>query len=485
MFIFALPFLGLIKRRTLWTSLSMILTSLGLFLCALPFFIKDKSSYKDGWTGHKSSNQFCGSGVETDDFCNTHRIRDPGGMVTIFFGFFISGIGSSFYNSFGIPYIDDNTSKNRSPLFLGLIYGTKTLGPGLGSLLGSACLKLYVFPGLEGDLVEGDEGWLGAWWLGFVIVGGLTAIIAPLLAFFPQRLPSVGEKTDAKVLEKELQLKEKTGKEFIQETKECTRRLLRNKVYMWNLFAATAALLCFSGLGTFFPKYLEYHFRQKASKSGLSSMGTSIGTAFGVALGGAVISKYKFRARTLAAWSVFIGCVGILAMIIFGFLACPKLEVYSMKNNECLRDCDCSGVEFNPTCSMDGRTLFFSPCYAGCKTRRKEIFKDKEKYIYEDCSCVKQSSGNLNLSELSAWWMEDDSLSSPLLSATLGSNPDYDEEGNLSGAVEGFCPSEDCDNMFLLTMAFIAIVSLLASTARVGGSIINLRVIQPQVRKIV
>ena len=64
------------------------------------------------------------------------------------------------------------------------------------------CLRLYVVPGLEGGLREGDEGWLGAWWLGFVVVASLTALIAPLLAFFPQRLPSNGETTDAKLLGK-------------------------------------------------------------------------------------------------------------------------------------------------------------------------------------------------------------------------------------------------------------------------------------------
>ena len=59
---------------------------------------------------------------------------------------------------------------------------------------------MYVAPGLEAGLREGDEGWLGAWWLGFVIVASLTALIAPLLAFFPERLPSQGEMTDAKCL---------------------------------------------------------------------------------------------------------------------------------------------------------------------------------------------------------------------------------------------------------------------------------------------
>ena len=64
----------------------------------------------------------------------------------------------------------------------------------------SVCLRLYVVPGLEGGLREGDEGWLGAWWLGFVVVSSLTALIAPLLSLFPQRLPSNGETTDAKLL---------------------------------------------------------------------------------------------------------------------------------------------------------------------------------------------------------------------------------------------------------------------------------------------
>jgi hypothetical protein len=40
-------------------------------------------------------------------------------MFTIFVGFFISGIGTSFYYSFGVPYLDDNVSKDNSPFALG------------------------------------------------------------------------------------------------------------------------------------------------------------------------------------------------------------------------------------------------------------------------------------------------------------------------------------------------------------------------------
>ena len=38
--------------------------------------------------------------------------------VIILSRYFITGIGSSFYYSFGIPYIDDNVSKQSSPLVL-------------------------------------------------------------------------------------------------------------------------------------------------------------------------------------------------------------------------------------------------------------------------------------------------------------------------------------------------------------------------------
>ncbi len=86
------------------------------------------------------------------------------------------------------------------------------------------------------ELKEGDKGWLGAWWLGFVIVAALTAFISPFLgnyalrereddfkcrlfiknlvlhssALFPQTLPSDVE-MDAHKLEKKLEATEVKG----------------------------------------------------------------------------------------------------------------------------------------------------------------------------------------------------------------------------------------------------------------------------------
>ena len=45
-------------------------------------------------------------------------MRDWPGLAIIFIGFFISGIGTSFFYSFGVPYIDDNVSRKNSPVVL-------------------------------------------------------------------------------------------------------------------------------------------------------------------------------------------------------------------------------------------------------------------------------------------------------------------------------------------------------------------------------
>ena len=93
-----------------------------------------------------SSKDMCGMAQKAEDrdtnICKVQVIRDWGGMALIFVGFFISGIGSSFFYSFGIPYIDDNVSKRNSPMALSFIMAGRVLGPALGYLLGSAALKV-------------------------------------------------------------------------------------------------------------------------------------------------------------------------------------------------------------------------------------------------------------------------------------------------------------------------------------------------------
>ena len=101
-----------------------------------------------------------------------------------------------------------------------LVLAGRTLGPALGYLLGTATLKVFVLPGAQGNLEEGDPGWLGAWWLGFIIISLATASLAPFLALFPERLPTA-EDTDAKRMAKEEKLEPESAWDYVQDTLDC------------------------------------------------------------------------------------------------------------------------------------------------------------------------------------------------------------------------------------------------------------------------
>ena len=121
----------------------------------------------------------------------------------------------------------------------------------------------------------------------------MTAVVAPILALFPQLLPGE-EETEARKLEKEGSVQEpETAGEFVRHTLACAARLASNKIYVFNVLSAVTALIGFVGFGTFIPKYFEFHFRQEASSSGFASLGSSVATGLGVVISGQVIARWR------------------------------------------------------------------------------------------------------------------------------------------------------------------------------------------------
>ncbi len=128
-----------------------------------------------------------------------------------------------------------------SPLSLSIVTASRVIGPTLGSLLGSACLATYVDPGNAPDgLKEGDPRWLGAWWVGFVIIAALLMCFAPWLTLFPARLRA-NEVTDAEKVQQELEGEDepKTLKEWLAESKAVATRLASSKVSLERLNEAS------------------------------------------------------------------------------------------------------------------------------------------------------------------------------------------------------------------------------------------------------
>jgi MFS family permease len=99
--------------------------------------------------------------------CEAHGEDALEGLMLIFFAFFIAGFGISVVQPLGLSYYDDNVDPTQAPLFHGILSTARVIGPFLGYILGSLCLRLYVNPMRPPAGVElKDPRWIGAWWLG-------------------------------------------------------------------------------------------------------------------------------------------------------------------------------------------------------------------------------------------------------------------------------------------------------------------------------
>lgn len=100
-----------------------------------------------------------------------------------------SGIGQTAVATLGIPYIDDNVSSKQSPMYMAITIGVRILGPASGFIVGSFCTRWYVTlanPGFNAN----DPRWIGAWWLGPVIIGSLMLLSSIAMFSFPKQLHS-------------------------------------------------------------------------------------------------------------------------------------------------------------------------------------------------------------------------------------------------------------------------------------------------------
>ena len=68
------------------------------------------------------------------------------GIVMIFWGLVLAGIGNTIFRSLSISYLDDNVSRQFAPITLCLSMVVRFCGPILGLALASSCLKVYVYP---------------------------------------------------------------------------------------------------------------------------------------------------------------------------------------------------------------------------------------------------------------------------------------------------------------------------------------------------
>lgn len=466
-----------------------------------------------------NSGHLCQPINEPEDCDVESTLKDWLSMAIIFTGIFLVGIGSTGIYSFGLPFLDDSAGKENSPYSLTFAMVCRTLGPGLGFLLGTASLSMFVYPdrrpqgesclgllpnskaGLGSYLFivflglgQDDPRWIGAWWMGFIILSVLVTVISPLLTLFPPLIPGKDGKTSCEHGDHHSSEKSNTSAKFwVKEFTAVSKRLMTNKLFVCNLLSTTFILMAVIGFATFLPKYFEFVFRRRASTSGIfGGLSQSLASMFGIAISGFVVGRFRPRARPMAAWCAFVTFLAVVAFIGVANISCGTPQPFfgydssglRLPNLTCDLNCGCSRSEYSPVCSVDGGTVFFSPCQAGCKNSTlvyNEITKKQVRY-YFDCSCVEANSLATASFHAKPWWTATAiEIGSPIAphSNSLMDLPGVSPMGDqpISAAMTGYCPM-DCEKPFYSLMGLMVVMGVLVSTSRLPNTLLSLRSVE-------
>ncbi|XP_078052369.1 organic anion transporting polypeptide 74D [Augochlora pura] len=398
------------------------------------------------WTSSTSSPSF----IDTRSYCEgdfkEEQLIQTKITTVVLAIFFVSllgvGMGQTAVYTLGIPYIDDNVASRESPLYFAITIGVRILGPALGFILGSLCTMIYADMSVNPQITPTDPRWVGAWWLGLVLISAMLMLVSIGMFAFPTRLPASRtppKRSDAK-------------KPSLRDFPKAVKRLLKNDILMFRTASSVLHILPIAGLYTFLPKYLESQFRLPAHHANMiSGVGGILVMGLGIIISGVFILRAKPNARFVAAWIAFTAVVYAIGMGVLMFIGCPMDDFAGLVSHSnglsnfeptCEATCDCDRNKFSPICGADGKT-YFSACHAGCSNYT--VIDGKVASFY-NCQCV---GSNFTIPE-------------PLSST----------------ATIGYCDLE-CSN-FWVYMVLFSVFVFIHSTSEVGSMLLILRCVDPR-----
>ncbi|XP_050689028.1 solute carrier organic anion transporter family member 74D-like [Eriocheir sinensis] len=390
-------------------------------------------------------------------------------VLSIFFLSLLGiGIGQTAAYNLGIPYIDDNIANQETPIYFAVTSGVRILGPTFGFVLGFVCTRLYVDPLADPGIEPTDPRWIGAWWLGLVVVAATLSLTSIAMFAFPRHLPRPRRRRHPPPPSHHLDPYQAVApcprpntlaipprprsrpmprrNTSLTDFARAVWRLLRNRILLLRTASNVLHILPIAGLYTFLPKYLESQFRLPVHSAALvSGIGGILVMGVGIFASGLYIWQAKPSPRTVAAWIALSALVYAIGMVILMFVGCPPEDFVGLVEDEdgkhfepmCDLDCgECDLTTFAPVCDPARHKAYFSPCHAGCSNASRRA--DTKELVFSHCNCL--------------------------------------EEGDT--VVMKTCGAE-CNNFEWYVVIFSAFV-LVHSTSEVGGMLLTLRCVAPK-----
>ncbi|KAJ6218550.1 hypothetical protein RDWZM_009707 [Blomia tropicalis] len=446
---------GVRFNRSRLIGFGELLLAISCFITAMPYFIYGPMTYSANEENHNGMFSpapslmavMIGNRTMANNFqmCNlfpdTEKCEDNRGSTVwpavymLFIGNFIRGIGFAIYYVIAMPFMDDNVPKKNSPIFLSVMQCILLIGPAFGFLFSSFCLRMFEDPWNDPGISINDPQFIGAWWMGFVLVGVLLLIVSlPLFVLPPQF-----KNAPVKAMTIKQKMAESGG------TKEAIRRFIKNPLIILFFLGNTTRYAGIIGYYMFYAKYIESQYRQSSSSTSML-IGTSslIPIAFGILSGGLFISWFKPRARTFFIFLFLVEFVSVFTMGSGIFLGCQPIKLaneneLSMNNSfslqsSCNSHCECTTRIFTPICDTKTETTYFSPCHAGCNSF------DALNGTFSNCSCVVNNM-----------------------------------------TTKGYCPDDvsRCKTNLYTYLIIMTIGTVISSSSKTGNFLINYRSVEP------
>ncbi|XP_055995112.1 solute carrier organic anion transporter family member 4C1 [Sorex fumeus] len=392
-------FFGERGHKPRWLSFASFMIGLGALVFSLPRFFSGPyhigSLFEDtcSTTGNRTS-------------CNSSSSSLSNFLYVFILGQLFLGTGGTPLYTLGTAFIDDSVPTHKSSLYIGIGYSMSILGPAIGYVVGGQLLTLYIDFGMGQsiDITEDDPRWLGAWWIGFLLVWLFAWSLIIPFSCFPKHLPGTAQIQEGKISQTHQNKSssvqtsdENFGKSF-KDFPAALKNLMRNTVFMCLVLSTSSEALVTTGFATFLPKFIENQFG--LSSSFAATLGGAIlipGAALGQVLGGVLVSKFRMTCRNTMKFALITSIIAFGLSSVFLYANCenePFAGVTESYNGTgelgtltapCNTDCHCLRSYYYPVCGGN-RVQYFSPCFAGCKYSSTQ----GQSKVYNNCSCIEK-----------------------------------------------------------------------------------------------
>lgn len=386
-------------HRPRWLSAGLFLCVAGSIVFVIPHFNSPAYNVSRG----SEVNDLCGIKNNTcyDQQSNVGSLSKH--IAAFVIGRILVGIGHTPVLTIALSYLDDIVTKEKFSFLVGFYYSTTVFGPALGFVGGGFLLRLFVdFNRVDKDkitLQNDDTRWVGAWWMGYLICGGIIFLCTLPLTGYPADMPGAAEIRAKRISEAHGGESESNRSLGLKQVPKLLLGLLTNPVYMLASLTICTSYILTSGFAAFGTKLIQTKFSLPTSLSGALFGAVVIpGGALGTICGALAVNKLNLTIPGMMKLQMLIGIIASVTAFNF-WVTCDQTKFAGVNVNylgqsknftslfdSCNEDCNCTNVDYVPVCG-DNKIKYFSPCYAGCTTFKNNTGDDNVK-TYENCKCL-------------------------------------------------------------------------------------------------